>query len=280
MAYSYEHLHAEAVQQYALAHHHLSRLKDVLDQMASVRQGAAPSVIPSVRCVREWADYLASHGPTPKPQIHKDTGIKFTEAGGRYTVEWHSALEGVPEDHFAPNTIMKINADPEGKRGAPPKIYFLWSQRYDVRPLFGVGPSEPTDLGAAYYEKMTTPRELTETDQSVIRDLLDRTEPDVSGLTGRFDTMAEWDEHWAPTFDAIASAERKWTDEEKQAFRDTCPEGEDANAAVAIAHRAAVQRLANPEPLLGVVHPPEDPLTWPTEEDRRGWSQDPIPPAS
>lgn len=293
MAFSYEHLHAEAIQQYALAHHHLTKLKDVLDQMATSRSPSGPLPTSQVRCVREWTDYLAANGPSLKPDIHKATGIKFTERGGQHTVDWHTALEDAADNHFAANTIMKINALPEGKRGAPRRIYFLWSQRYDVRPKFGVGPERPDTVEVDVYGEPAqgTVFYFRETPTAVVDRLSDLGSPPPpethSNEIQRYATMAEWDEAWADTFDFLATYEAKPTDEQKQEMRDTCPEGADANAAMAIAHRAAKQRSTHT--LLGVISPPaggdvrhhlgmdrvED---WEGEQDKRGWFQDPLAP--
>lgn len=241
MTSPYERLHADAMQHYALAHHHLTKLKETLDEMA-VGQGTtpAPSSAP-VRCVREWADWLAVNGPSIKGDIQDSTGVRFTERGTKYTVEWVPSMAAEPDDRFPPNALMKIGSKPDG-RGAPPKIFFLWSQRFDVYPKFGVGPSERP--------------EPIETDGAPADDLpWDEVAVDVDGPM-RYATMAEWDQAHGPLFDALVSSDAKPTDEQKQMLKDTLPEGAEPNASIAIGYRSAVER-ARQQPMLGVVQPPE-----------------------
>jgi hypothetical protein len=285
---SYEALHGEAMSQYALAHHHLNRLKDVLDQMASARAFTPVSHAP-VRCVREWQDYLAINGPTLKPKITDDTGIKFTERGSQYVVEWRSALREMPDDNFAPNTLMKINARSEGKRGSPPRIYFLWSQRWDVHPLFGVGPTGPVkpidgDLSGDgdYLSADHVARAIsldTESGPAHGAPLLGVIHPPEFQSNAepepptRCATMDAWDEMWAPTFDFLASAGGKPSDEQRAEMKATVPEGSDGNAAIAIAYRDAMKRLT--VPIGGDLAGSTD--GWSGYVDKRGWEQDPIP---
>lgn len=254
---THEELHAEAMQNYAMAHHYLGKLKETLDQMTAGRVGSGPITSP-IRCVREWTDWLSLNGPTLKPDIVEATGVKFNERGTAYTVEWSPSLSQAPDDQFAPNTIMKISSRRVGQgRGAPPKVYFLWSQRWDVHPLFGVGPvkseSEVPALnlllipGPDEYGVMP-PGDAERFDAEIAEALSQPT---------RFATMGEWDAYYAPTFDALVSAETKPSDEQKQTMRDTLPEGTDANAALAIAYRNAVLRSRQTSAMTGVVQPPD-----------------------
>lgn len=227
---------AEATQNYAMAHHYLSKLKVTLDQLSAVQSGLAQSIRPPVRCVREWQDWLAHNGPAIKADVHEGTGVKFTERGTPYTVEWTPSLSGEPDDRFAPNTLMKIGTRAVG-RGAPAKVFFLWNQRFDVLPKFGVGPDRP-DPGELGIVNLPDPP------------------PDDGPTSTRLTTLEEWDAVNVTYFDGLVSADRKPTDDEKQLLRDMLPEGEDANAAIAIAYRKAVERSREPAPLLGVIQPP------------------------
>lgn len=250
-------LYAEAMQNYAMSHHYLSKLKTVLDQMASARSGEAATA--PVRCVREWQDWLTANGPALKSTIHEGTGVKFTERGTAYTVDWVPSLATAPDDRFAPTTLMKISSKSDG-RGAPPKVYFLWSQRFDVYPRFGVGPDPaerviPTGFDVADVTWPTSPDGGTvlgvvapvsahpidpEFGDEQPFDWTDVEQP----AEGRFATMSEWDAHHGPYFDSLVSADRKPTDDEKESLLARLPEGSDPNAAVAIAYRAAVTRAA------------------------------------
>lgn len=256
-------LMAEATQNYAMAHHYLGKLKVTLDQLSAVQSGIAQASRPPVRCVREWQDWLAANGPTEKGGIQAATGIKFTERGTPYTVEWTPALAEAVDDRFAPHTLMKINTKPDG-RGAPPKVYFLWSQRFDVHPLFGVGPikSDADDLdeqidrlhgagAAAALDAAIASGEIPTSPDTETAGTDAVSEPE----TVRFATIEEWDGYYAPLFDTMVAAESKATDAQKQVLRDTLPDGADANAAIAIAYRNATLR-SRQGALLGVIHPP------------------------
>lgn len=266
---THEELHAEAMQHYAMAHHYLGKLKETLDQMTAGRVGSGPITSP-VRCVREWTDWLSLNGPALKSDIVEATGIKFTERGTPYTVEWSTSLSEAPDDQFAPNTIMKIGSRAEG-RGAPPKVYFLWSQRWDVHPLFGVGPLKPktvvdyvNEIGEVGFDPepltgvvkppVVSPHALAPGPWEEPPLALDEPVPQAEWAEPepptRYATIEEWDEAWAPTFDIFVANGHKPTDEWKQAFRDTLPAGADLNAAIAIAHRQAVERSRQPsEPI-------------------------------
>jgi hypothetical protein len=234
MPQTLEELQADAMQNYAMAHHYLSKLKTVLDEMVAARSGTVGTA--PVRCVREYQDWLALNGPALKSDVHAGTGVKFTERGTPYTVDWIPSLADAPDDRFAPTTLMKINAKQGDGRGAPAKVFFLWSQRWDVLPKFGVGPERPAGIDPVASE--TQPE--TWTPASTVLGVV---QPEPTEETQRYASLEQWDTAWAGAFDALAASETKPTDEQKQQFRDTLPEGADANASIAIAYRNATQRL-------------------------------------
>lgn len=261
----------------ALSIAHAKRADGYLNQFLSLvgEKGDRPTGM-SIRCVREWTRWLADNGPALKSTVAEETGVRFTERGTAHTFLWDEDMADESDDAFPPNAIMRMQGPNDG-RGRPPMIYFLWSQRWDVHPLFGVGPKQtrdsieaepsvtPENLGIGYLERVTQPLALTEEDEAMIADL----------LTSRYATMAEWDEAHGPLFDALVSADAKPSDEQKAMLKATLPEGEDANAAMAIAYRNAVRRSQEPSTLLGVVHPvsshpidpaygEEQPLDWGT----------------
>jgi hypothetical protein len=243
---------AEATQNYALAHHYLSKLKVTLDKLSAAHSGTPQASRPPVRCVREWQDWLDINGPTIKGDIQEATGVRFTERGTPYTVEWTPALAQEPDDRFAPHTLMKINTKADG-RGAPPKIFFLWSQRWDVHPLFGVGPIKPEDWGeeATVAAEEIGPIEYEWSLDEPVDNSSPPEEPE------RYDSVEEWNEAWAPLFDTLVATEAKPSDEWRQALLDTLPDGVvDGGTHIALAYAAAVKRAREPQTLLGVIHPP------------------------
>lgn len=102
------------------------------------------------QCVRVWSAWLAQNGPDTRQNITEATGRKFTERGTPHTLRWDDIQDGdsanIPENTIIRFTGAKVN---EG-RGAQPVVYALWSQRYDVFPKFGVGPSLPDNVADAY----------------------------------------------------------------------------------------------------------------------------------
>src|SRR5690349_22186425 len=42
----------------------------------------------SVRCVREWTEWLRANGPALKSEITEATGVRFKEQGTPYTIKW------------------------------------------------------------------------------------------------------------------------------------------------------------------------------------------------
>lgn len=128
----------------ALAHQHLRKADAYLNQFlgsaSPQASGKATRRLP--QCVAIWTEWLSENGPNTRQHITDATGVKFTERGTPHTVQWDG---GMAESRFPPSTIVRFigRKPPGGGRGSPPTIYALWSQRFDVRPRFGVGPVAP-----------------------------------------------------------------------------------------------------------------------------------------
>lgn len=107
------------------------------------------------KCVTVWTSWLAEHGPNTRQHITEATRCRFTEAGTPHTIKWEKIYyDGESDIHdddlFPQNTIIrfrgkKVKTYRSGvtKTGAAPVIFALWSQRYDVLPVWGVGPERP-----------------------------------------------------------------------------------------------------------------------------------------
>lgn len=96
------------------------------------------------RCLAVWTRWLAENGPNTRSVIAEATGVKFTERATPHTYRWVDVLNA-DDDQISPLSIIRFvgKKTHDGQRGAPPVIYALWSQRYDVRTKFGVGPERP-----------------------------------------------------------------------------------------------------------------------------------------
>lgn len=247
---SFQHEHALSIAHAKRADGYLSQFLALVSHKTGDR--STPTGM-SIRCVREWTRWLAANGPELKPIIAEETGIKFSERGTPHTFLWDESMEDDPDDALPPNAIVRMQAPAREGRGRPPMIYFLWSQRFDVHPRFGVGPikSEPTDetdlTGLTHAEAMEATYGPSEADEIV------SIEPEP--LTDRFPTLDEWNDAWTPTLQTLASSGAKPPDEMKQRMLDTVPVGEDPPSTLALAFSRAVQQGG---PLLGVVQPEEN----------------------
>lgn len=256
-------------------------------QSATAQNGTVRSTNTTIHSLHMWAEHLAANGPTARGDITAATGLNLTKSGYDRTHAWVGPMTYMPDDGFPADAVLRIKGPSNGV-GRPPVIFFLWSQRWDVLPKFGVGPVQPdvlpetVDLGQQYLDTVTAPMDLTAEDEVALADLLTG-----DGDSVRYATMDEWDDAWSATFDALAAAEAKPSDEVKQRMRDTLPDGADGNAAIAIAYRQATLRLREPQTLLGVIQPPvasphalvdgpweEQPLDLEPEPepDRSGWT--------
>lgn len=128
---------------HALASTHSQKAdKYLTDFLAAITTKVSVATLPrsGPRCVTVWTEWLAANGPNTRTHITDETGVKFTERGTPYTVRWQDVQE---ETELPQNTIVRfIGQKPPSGKGAPPTIYALWYQRYDVYPLFGVGPQK------------------------------------------------------------------------------------------------------------------------------------------
>lgn len=256
---------AEISHSLALAQVNLKRAFSALEKYETSMGMAKVTKTHTIRCVQVWQDWLAANGPNTRKHITEVTGVKLTERATPHTVVWDDGIDPTDDVAFPANTLMRVRSLHEGGgRGAPPVIYFLWSQRWDVHPLFGVGPV-PSDGGDGEEEPMVDPSPIGEPTEETVMALgnyEDWTLVDVPQPV-RYGTLEEWDDAWASTFDGLVAAGTKPSDEIGQRFRETLPVDADGNAAIAIAYRNAVVRARSPQTLLGVIQP---------EPDRSGWT--------
>ena len=232
----------------------------------------------NVKSLVLWTEWLAENRPAYRQTITDATGIRLSEKAKPRMLQW-SRLVDVNNDSAHPaDTVCYIQDKPTGGRGRPQMIYFLWSQRWDVHPLFGVGPIKPSEelatddddgwaawpesdpvdnLGQEYLDRMTADRELTTEDEEAIAELLGRSDSEPTDDTTQFSTVDEWNEAWAGLFDSLAATESKPSDGWRLALLDSLPEGADGNSLIASAYAEAVKRSREPQTLLGVIHPPE-----------------------
>jgi hypothetical protein len=98
----------------------------------------------NIRSLQLWSEHLAEHGPTFRQDIWDATGLNLAQAGHNQVRKWVGPMAFWPDNALSPDAVLSIQSLGTGK-GRPPVIYFLWKQRYDVRPKYGVGPERPAD---------------------------------------------------------------------------------------------------------------------------------------
>lgn len=140
----------EIIHQHTVAQHHLDRLGRLI---ASYRElvpapdetGTAPSRRRGrVKSAEAWVGWLSDNGPAYRKTVAEAVGNLAANASPLVR-QWKEHMEIWPDDQLPGDTLMNIQGPkPSGSKGRPQVIYFLWSQRYDVLPSFGVGPSSPT----------------------------------------------------------------------------------------------------------------------------------------
>jgi hypothetical protein len=203
---------------------------------------------------------LQHNQPAFRKVIQDATGIKLSTAAYPHMIEWSPEMRYWPDDAVEDDIVCRIRAKSTGP-GAPQVICFLWSQRFDVLPLYGVGPTrpDPSEIISMEPEPVPLLGVLSPTDENYSGNLMDligqaTEEPDEDlswddsdeEPTVRCATMEEWHEQHNAFFDLLVQTESKPTDEEKADLYADLPEGiGDPHAAIALAYQAAVKRNEN-----------------------------------
>lgn len=123
----------------------LDRFLTIINHGESTASIATPTN-DAPRCVQVWTKWLQDNGPNTRQHITEQTGVRFSERGTPYTLRWGDDLLYSLPNLIQPSTIIRFRGTkPPGQRGAAPTIFALWSQIFDVYPLFGVGPERPDE---------------------------------------------------------------------------------------------------------------------------------------
>lgn len=234
--------------------------------MATLRNGessvtATVSVgkpIGNNKSLREWVAWLKRTGqPALRQTIHDATGINLT-AHKSSILEWSIDMAYWPDEQVPADTLCRTRAN-STRPGAPQSIYFLWSQRFDVHRVFGVGPSErliveqpTTILGVIHPPTPATgavPWDQMEFDWSVVTydttDTDEDTDEDTAVTRGYqpYASMDDWHARWDPLLNMLAPYEEKPTPEEQEEMLGTLPAGtDDPKAILAVAYSQAYRR--------------------------------------
>jgi hypothetical protein len=184
------------------------------------------------KSLREWVAWLKRNQTAYRQDIWDATGLNLT-AHKSSILDWTSDMAYWDDSQMPPDSLCRMRGPAFGP-GAPPSIYFLWSQRFDVHSLFGVGPdgrpepveeSEPETLLGVVHPPVTA--DFKPLEQQEIRNPQDEVESrstEEEEASQRFATMDEWHARWDPLFADLAKYSMPPTDEEKQEMLDTMPE--------------------------------------------------------
>lgn len=185
---------------------------------------------------QRWVEWLSENGPASRKTI--------ADAVGLLTGEIPPYANLLPAKGMFPDDMMlRLSADNPHNHGRPLDVYFLWSQRFDVLPLFGVGPERPleTDGESETLLGVIMPPEpsLDATYQEMSDEV--ESEPETDALT-RYGTLEEWNVAHSDLFDRLAQYGAKPTDEERDLLGKTLPEGVEYGPSIAVAYSEAVKR--------------------------------------
>lgn len=207
------------------------RLTQYLTGKNTVTASTANRKIP--KSVVAWTEWLSVNGPGLRQEVEEGAGMKLTDKGYHYTVEWEDRMASLDDDHFPDDQMLRIRTLRSG-RGAAPVAFFLWSQRWDVQDRFEVGPTEPSSIQGVIRPPEPSP------DDTVTDVTLEKTEPKEEG-TPRYDSMEEWHARWDPLLKAIAPHDVKPSEEEMDEMLATLPPDitDDPKAIVAVAYSTA-----------------------------------------
>lgn len=164
---------AEIEQHLALAQHHGTKAADLLrSYQVRIPDGASgPQPIRGgiAKSFDAWIDWVSEHGPSLRQDIWDGTGINLATTATKHTIAWADRMAYWEDDAMLPDSLCRITGLTTG-RGRPPTIYFLWSQRYDVLPKFGVGPahSDRTKIDPPTEEDLEFLRNIPEDRRHII----------------------------------------------------------------------------------------------------------------
>lgn len=98
----------------------------------------------SIKSLDVWIDWLKANGPSLRQTIWDATGVNLATSATPQVRKWKDHMEMWSDGELPPDTLFNIQGTTR-RKGRPPVIYFLWSQRFDVFPIFDVGPERETD---------------------------------------------------------------------------------------------------------------------------------------
>lgn len=99
-----------------------------------------------IKSLDTWVDWLTVNGPAYRKDIAEATGLNLATNATAHVRPWKDHMEHWSDGQLPADTLCNITGPKKGM-GRPPVIYFLWSQRFDLLPRYGVGPEKPYATG-------------------------------------------------------------------------------------------------------------------------------------
>lgn len=194
------------------------------------------------KSLREWVAWLKRNQPAYRQVIWDETNINLT-AHKSMVLDWTTDMVHWSDGQMPDDQLCRMRGPATGP-GAPPSIYFLWSQRFDVHALHGVGPvgrpeTEPI-LGVVHppapMSEMSEPRS-------------DVTDGTVESPHTRFLTLDDWHAAWDPLLESLAPYDAKPSDDEMTRMVATMPAAvtDDPKAIIAVSYSAARRKAPSSE---------------------------------
>lgn len=248
-----------------LEKHYAARAKDLRAQLHSISLAQPDGWDRKLRREKRtkssirWVEWLQSNGPTTRKAIADAVGL-LTGPTPPYVDSLGKPMPEIPDDFYPADMMLRISVENEFGKGRPSDVYFLWSQRYTVFPTLRLN------------EDCKAIETLSEVATIEVDDLIDMEpesivdddpEPVVETSSGptRYGSIQEWADGMHDSHFIYGRYGHKFTKEEMQELRDTCPEGVDANVAINLVAQGRMDQLLEllesqkAEPLLGVVSP-------------------------
>jgi hypothetical protein len=135
--------------QYNVARHSLEQLGVMVAAFrdtvpAPLEEGSRSRRVGRIKSLETWVGWLKANGPAYRKEIAEATGTPLATNATAHVRQWKDHMEMWSDDQIPGDTLLNISG-PRKATGRPPVIYFLWSQRFNLMRLYGVGPIPSID---------------------------------------------------------------------------------------------------------------------------------------
>lgn len=185
-----------------------------------------------------WVAWLRDNGPTPRATVADACGLLLGEPPP-YLDQMGLTQRDIQDGKYPDDFMLRIQAEnPQGK-GRPIDVYFTWGQRFDVRPIYGVGPEsiELTPIQGVVQPVEVEPPDDIRWDEPFVPD-------PPKGSDGEYLTLEEWMDLNVAGFDKVRAGVKP-DDNDRAQMRATLPDGFNLQLVNEAIHLVSVGRLDN-----------------------------------